>query len=335
MKIRVTIDRNTALMAGKDKYGYFDVEIPVAKLSDEQRNFLKILEPCDTADFDLGNIDGAEPSVETVIAEIDKRIEKYKRKQADHFAEIEKIVEIGLDGYLRDSSFGVNVPLVPDGAKKYLPTDFYSDENKRVKYASFSTFGQDGAPFIRDSHRQDDRVAKLVEQGRELDKKNEKIARERAKEIEEKLKREMEPAIAKYKDDLDRFREEKLTWAKKHGSERLQKCLTENIECDAIYKDEKLAHDCPGWAWAGTYTTDSSFDEPRNPDIDALDLLDEARKSVPDLEVELKYVCVEEPINEEDYCCEEPDVWRGYVATAEYMGQTIEFAPEDLKEFVS
>ena len=68
---------------------------------------------------------------------------------------------------------------------------------------------------------------------------------------------------------------ERQEWANRYGSARLQRCLREGIECEAIYRDERLALERQGWQWSSEVPGD--HDEPRNPPDEAFALLDRAR----------------------------------------------------------
>lgn len=68
------------------------------------------------------------------------------------------------------------------------------------------------------------------------------------------------------------------TWIRAHGSDRLKKCLDLGLidKCAGVYRDERLAHDFPGWIVDCDETAEES--EIRNPSIEALAVLEEARK---------------------------------------------------------
>ena len=112
---------------------------------------------------------------------------------------------------------------------------------------------------------------------------------------------------------------ERLTWIAAHGSERLKRCMEEEIEYEAIYKDERLAVERPGWIW--TSNAVGEINDPRNPPVEAFAVLDEARKTVSD--ATLSYWTVER--DEDDYVGEDDDkyAWTGYVALSEFLGRMI------------
>jgi hypothetical protein len=96
-----------------------------------------------------------------------------------------------------------------------------------------------------------------------------------------------------------------VEWVRAHGSERLRKCVEEGIECRAIYYDERLAHEMPGWRWDTWEGLES--DTPRNPPLSALQLLEDAQKSSPD--VELRYIRLEHDDDDDNF---DEDAWTGY-----------------------
>lgn len=125
---------------------------------------------------------------------------------------------------------------------------------------------------------------------------------------------------------------ERADWIGAHGSRRLQRLAAEGIECRAVYMDERLAHDRPGWRWDREVY--GSGDDPRNPPEEALDLLDEARATLPEGVVSsLRYwtvdACEEEHVVDEE-CEGMHNGWRGYAVTSEFLGRTIVFGgPEE------
>lgn len=76
-----------------------------------------------------------------------------------------------------------------------------------------------------------------------------------------------------------RFDSERKAWIELHGSPRLRRLIKEHIEHTAVYRDERLKLERPGWRWR---RPDEECGEPRNPPEEAFILLDEARKTVPD-----------------------------------------------------
>ena len=104
---------------------------------------------------------------------------------------------------------------------------------------------------------------------------------------------------------------ERAAWIAEHGSRRLQRLAAEGIEHDAVYRDERLAVDRPGWEWG---PRDLGVSDPRNPPEAALDLLDEARSVAPDAKLAYYVISTDD---------EDSDDERGYVGRAEYLGRAI------------
>ena len=123
---------------------------------------------------------------------------------------------------------------------------------------------------------------------------------------------------------------ERREWAAEHGSRRLKRCIEEGIECDGIYRDERLAMAHPGAAYCKGLP--GAADEPRNPPQTAADLLDKARQTAP--EAKLRYWVINrdelaEALGQDKLQRLDLEAWRGYVAVAEFLGRGIAFLPED------
>lgn len=141
---------------------------------------------------------------------------------------------------------------------------------------------------------------------------------------EERLQKE-----ARVKNENEAFKNEMAEWITAHGSDRLKFCFAENIDCETAYRDERIISDRPGWWWDSGLRGSSKA--PRNPPIDAFDVLKEARKVQPDATL---YYHTEDGFYVEDEdgerTGEEVEKWRGYVAEATFLGKTIVFGiPED------
>lgn len=115
---------------------------------------------------------------------------------------------------------------------------------------------------------------------------------------------------------------ERSAWINQHGSTRLKRMLKEDIECNAVYRDERLAADRPGWV--RLQSLPGVTKDPRNPPEDSFSLLDEARKVDPESYLQW-YV---ETHEHDEYCmydtdeCPEYDR-KEYVAEAEYLDEYI------------
>jgi multidrug efflux pump subunit AcrA (membrane-fusion protein) len=113
---------------------------------------------------------------------------------------------------------------------------------------------------------------------------------------------------------------ERDSWAERHGSDRLKRCIAEDIECGRLYRAERLAKELPGWRFYDDVPWQTH--DPRNPTEDAFALLDEARAMLP--EAYLQWVKREVVIDPEDYDSE-VEVRKGYVAEGFFMGQRVVF----------
>lgn len=100
---------------------------------------------------------------------------------------------------------------------------------------------------------------------------------------------------------------ERRAWIEAHGSPRLRRLLAEGIEHLAVYRDERLAVERPGWCWLDD-VDDVDLDEPRNAPEEALDLLDVARATAPDATLAYYVTGTGE---------------RGYIARATYLDRDI------------
>ena len=144
---------------------------------------------------------------------------------------------------------------------------------------------------------------------------------DRAREEEKAAKaRAAEEARKAEEDAKSRRKAERIAWINAHGSARLRRCQAENIEHGAIYADERLAAERPGWLWWSDVPGDDS--EPRNPNEAAFAMLDEARKTAPD--AKLVYVASEAETDDETGEETKPAEY-GYAALASFLGRQIVF----------
>jgi len=113
------------------------------------------------------------------------------------------------------------------------------------------------------------------------------------------------------------FCAERDAWVAAHGSARLQRSIAEGIECDSVYRDERLAVDRPGWRW---------YDTPRNVPESAFKVLDAARNF--DVSATLFFHTVDDKPEFDDDGYETGETiegWKGYTAEADFLGKTIVF----------
>lgn len=149
-----------------------------------------------------------------------------------------------------------------------------------------------------------------------------KMMKDAARENEEREAREERERQARLKQES----KEQRAWIRAHGSERLLICMEEGIECDAIYRDERLHWEAPDWVWdrwdydAAGWVWDKQgsdkvgYSEPRNPPLSALKMLRKARRLYENAEL-LYAICTKVPEEDDCYATEE-DVWYGHVCAA-------------------
>lgn len=120
-------------------------------------------------------------------------------------------------------------------------------------------------------------------------------------------------------------------WIELNGSDRLKKCSAEGIQCDAIYRDERLASERPGWCWYDQCV--GASDAPRNPDSEAFEMLEDARKFDAESEMYFHTVSAYDEFDDDGFTGERNNGWRGYTAEAMFQGKRITFGlPEEFWE---
>jgi hypothetical protein len=129
-----------------------------------------------------------------------------------------------------------------------------------------------------------------------------------------RVETEKDTQMRKYADEIIE-REKRDSWIAAHGSNRLKRLVAEGIRCEGVYRDERLAHDRPGWTWYDS--CDGLSSEAINPPIEALGTLDKAREFEP--EAKLFF-----------HQADNGDLWSGYTAEAWFMDKWITFGlPEE------
>lgn len=156
-------------------------------------------------------------------------------------------------------------------------------------------------PYLADDSVRNSPEAKEWEDS--LNHQNERAKAEA--EAEEEARKAVEQA------EKDRVEEDKRQWIEQHATSRLKKAYKYGFEHEAIYRDERIAHDVPGWSYDDTPW---EFYDPRNPTVEALSLY-EAHKDDCD-GVELVWV-------------DEAEDGRGYTCTAEYLGWSLVLKSKD------
>lgn len=148
----------------------------------------------------------------------------------------------------------------------------------------------------------------------ELKRAEEYNRKETARRAEEKKRQEANDAEQARKEKAEA--EETARWAAEFGSPRLQRLLKEGIECKAVYRDERIALEYPGWRRYQDVSGHTS--DARNASDTALELLDEARASGKGLTegAELRWF-VDDESDEWDEDGSPRKLWKGYVAEVE------------------
>jgi hypothetical protein len=96
-------------------------------------------------------------------------------------------------------------------------------------------------------------------------------------EVETEIARRKETRLQAEQAERDREEAERLAWIQEHGSERLRLAVKHGIECVAVYRSERIAHDLPGWSEDYPIGDDQKIGQitdSRNPPLAALLALD-------------------------------------------------------------
>lgn len=174
---------------------------------------------------------------------------------------------------------------------------------------------REGTLYVRQTFGHLPEFQSLLEQAAKLQEERQQEAERKRREAEEERKRQDEQQ-----------RQERAEWIKAHGSNRLKRLLEEKIECEAVYLDERLAVERPGWVWYNDLPGHTK--DPRNPPESAFVVLDEARKVDPDAYLQFY---AEEHEHTEDCGYDEdcPKYERkDYVAEANFLGLVIVLFPK-------
>lgn len=144
----------------------------------------------------------------------------------------------------------------------------------------------------------------------------ERIADERESAVAARVAEALVSEDAALRAIVERSAPGRAAWINQRGSRRLKRLLAEGIEHEAVYRDERLAMERPGWEWE---PDEIALHSPRNPPEEALDLLDRARTTAPDA-VLMHYVAEADGNDDE---MDQPSRERGYVAAANFLSRTI------------
>lgn len=147
-----------------------------------------------------------------------------------------------------------------------------------------------------------------------------KVTEQRQKwAIEKQAAKEREAAAAAAKQAAEeRETAVRNEWIAAHGSARLRRLVAEQIECEAVYRDERLALERPEWRYDDN-SIRGAAEEIRNASEEALTRLDEARKTAPDARLVYWVADADGEMDCEDF--------RGPVCVAEFQDRQIVFRP--------
>lgn len=117
---------------------------------------------------------------------------------------------------------------------------------------------------------------------------------------------------------------EAAIWTREHGSQRLRRIAEAGLLSSslAVYRDERLALERPGWRWESSIPGERK--DIRNASEEALNLLDVAQEHAPD--ASLAFYKVIHTMLDEGFEVEEV-IWSGPVAEAEFLSRDILLFP--------
>lgn len=313
MRVRIAIEAKDALLAGVDDHGVKIVEIDPEELTEAEREVLACHPAEDDAEFELGSTTCPPQGIcqyggwinvpYTWLYATPEAVREWL--QLATVARQERVAQ-------RKAELGAE-------AEKHakIRDELLLGEPESLLEKSYSSWRLVSHAGIES----DPRFAQpLAEAATIRDQRNAEIGEARKAEIE--ADRAMkEEAVA-----------EKSHWIAEYGSERLQRLAEEEIEHNAVYLDERLALERPGWAWYRDI--ECECDNPRNPPLDAFDVLDAARKVDSEAELAWGYVDWDEDEEQDEYSDEERDQykWTGYCARAEFLGREIVLFGSDCPE---
>jgi hypothetical protein len=280
MKITATINSKIALAAGKNAAGRQEMDLDIAALSEVERKILGEV----TKDTPAGGLEitGYQHVCHNMPSVDMDSLRAYLARIADDKA---SVVAEQAKKYqeLRNRICGGELPWEIDSSSNYISYDQRQEIKRMPAYKALIVAADKAAA---DKAAADKAAADKAAA--------DKVAAEQAD-----------------RDDM-------IAWIAANGSPRLRRCISENIECRAAYRDECRAAERPGWRWYDSVR--GEFAAPRNPPADAFAQLDAARKMAPD--AKLGWHTADEEIDDEtgDVTA---DQWQGYIAHAEFLGRTI------------
>jgi hypothetical protein len=290
MRIEVVVNRDVALRAGQDVHGSQIVDVPAASLTVDQREMLI--------------------KASSILNSAERHIADYRLA---NYPEANATVE---------------------GVVRHLDalTAQQKDQTETKIHDMLETFARDPEWFVKwsgfEEYTSDPRVAEILPR---IEAVKVAIERKKAEEEQERrqamVQREEVEARRKeaYEADEKKALAERESWIRQHGSARLRRLLQEGIKHTAIYREERLAMERPGWRYWDEIKSVKDTREPFNATEEALALLDEARQTAPD--AVLRFWQQEDDGEETEPCT-------GYLAESTFLGEPIVYfglGHEDIK----
>ena len=313
MRIAMDIDRDAAVAAGRDVYGRVIIEVDPAEMASEDRDTLAAVcdkgEARDGYDYRVGDRvmlrrdDDGRPVLERPQAGAHSnrtQATAWLSPLAEATPETlsERLAEIRQAPGLLDAEDRTRCGTEQEGV---LGLDDYEQWMIYGKYRR-----PDTAYCGQYSPWRNEAVLEHAETMRT------QVARAMAETAERdaEIQRRMRIAAARREADAQAYADQRAAWIEAHGSPRLRRLATAEIEHDAVYRDERLAVERSGWRYDSGQV---DYEDPRNCPESALDLLDHARQM--DQDAYLQYI----PIDDRP----ESAITQAYVAVAEFLGRDI------------
>ncbi len=299
MRIVISIDRAAAIRAGEEVYGRQVVTVPISEFSEAERELLAGY-PSKDADADLSECRATlyttsadAVAVHAILSDITSQ---RAEAQADKLANDQKITDATAE-VLRTRR--TTNSMARYGARR--------NSGGKIEFFEYADNPASCEYLVPDWPYYSDGA--ITSSPEAVQWETELAAARKAVEMEVKARAEANLLAAEAEKAASA--KERADWIAAHGSDRLRACAAEGIKCEAVYLDERLAYERPGWKWY--LDVPGEYNEPRNPHAEAFTILAEARKSVPSAKL----------------------VYAGddnYAAMAEYMGRDIVYGWPEVQD---
>lgn len=179
-------------------------------------------------------------------------------------------------------------------------------------------------------------LARLAEESQERQAREiERHAEVRRREEEDRARREAnalhyEAEQKAEREIAEKARAETGAWIQQHGSPRLRRLFADALGHEGVYKEERLALERPGWAFAASRAIPGMTQRaPYQPSDAEISLLDEARLTAPD--AQLRRVIVYRKATSAELTDSDVEIdgdgdvetARGHAISAEFLGGLI------------